>query len=117
VVIVGGLVFSPELKKGSIELLALSLLEGRPRHGYEIGKLIALQSGGRLSFAVSALYPTLYRMEKKGWTKGRWVEKQGQRRRYYYTLTQRGRAALAERRENWQEFVAAVGGGLDPKHA
>ena len=59
--------FSPELKKGSIELLALSLLEGQPRHGYEIGKLIEAQSGGRLKFAVSALYPTFYRMEKKGW--------------------------------------------------
>ena len=109
--------FSPELKKGSIELLALSLLEGQPRHGYEIGKLIEAQSAGRLSFAVSALYPTLYRMEKKGWTKGRWVEKPGQRRRYYYRLTPRGKAALAERRANWREFVAAIGGVLDPKLA
>lgn len=109
--------FSPELKKGSIELLALSLLEDRPRHGYEIGKLIELQSGGRLRFAVSALYPTLYRMEKKGWTKGRWVEKRGQRRRYYYSLTPRGKAALVERRATWKEFVAAVGEVLEPKHA
>jgi transcriptional regulator len=109
--------FSPEMKKGSIELLALSLLQDRPRHGYEIGKLIELGSGGQLKFTVSALYPTLYRMEKKGWIKGRWVEKEGQRRRYYYRLTRRGEKVLSEQRENWKEFVAAIGKILDMSHA
>lgn len=37
-----------ELKKGSAELLILSLLEDRPRHGYEIGQLIQLRSRGAL---------------------------------------------------------------------
>ena len=44
--------FSAELKKGSTEMLILSLLDGRPRHGYEIGKLIEARSGGRLTFAL-----------------------------------------------------------------
>jgi DNA-binding PadR family transcriptional regulator len=44
--------FSPELKKGSTEMLILSLLDARPRHGYEIGKLIEARSGGRLTFAL-----------------------------------------------------------------
>jgi PadR family transcriptional regulator PadR len=109
--------FSPELKKGSIELLALSLIQDRPRHGYEIGKLIELGSGGRLKFTVSALYPTLYRMEKRGWIKGRWVEKEGQRRRYYYRLTPKGAAVLPEQRNNWEEFVSAIGKILDLNHA
>jgi transcriptional regulator len=100
--------FSPELKKGSIELLILSLLEARPRHGYEIGKLIEARSGGELLFRISSLYPTLCRMEKKGWIKGRWVEKEGQRRRCYYQLTPRGKEALAEQRESWSKFVAAI---------
>ncbi len=41
-----------ELKKGSAELLILSLLEDRPRHGYEIGQLIRLRSRGALRFNV-----------------------------------------------------------------
>ena len=45
--------FSPELKKGSMELLVLSTLDSEPRHGYEIGKLIEMRSGGRLEFKVS----------------------------------------------------------------
>jgi transcriptional regulator len=109
--------FSPELKKGSIELLALSLLRHQPRHGYEIGKMIELGSGGSLRFTVSALYPMLYRMEKRGWIKGRWVEKAGQRRRYYYSLTSAGREVMAAQRANWQEFVEAISAILDMSHA
>ena len=109
--------FSPELKKGSIELLILSLLEARPRHGYEIGKLIEARSGGELKFRISALYPTLCRMEKKDWIKGRWVEKPGQRRRCYYRMTQKGKEALAEQRESWSKFVDAIHRIIESSHA
>ena len=109
--------FSRELKKGSTELLILSLIEARPRHGYEIGKLIESRTGGKLKFRIPSLYPTLCRLEDRGWTKGRWVEKTGERRRRYYQLTPRGRKALAEQRENWQEFIAAVQQVTGVRHA
>ena len=98
-----------ELKKGSAELLILSLLEDRPRHGYEIGQLIQLRSRGALRFNVASLYPLLYRLEKRGWIRGRWVEKAGQRRRRYYRLTRAGRKILAAQRDGWREFVEAIG--------
>ena len=97
-----------ELKKGSAELLILSLLDARPRHGYELSKLIEARSGGVLSFRVASLYPLLYRLEKRGWIQGRWVEKAGQRRRRYYKLTPAGSAVLAEQRNGWREFVRAI---------
>jgi PadR family transcriptional regulator, regulatory protein PadR len=100
--------FSPELKKGSIEMLILSLVEARPRHGYEIGKLIESRSGGRLTFALPTLYPTLLRLENRGWLKGRWVEKPGERERCFYRLTPEGRRVLAEQRATWKLYVAAV---------
>ena len=91
--------FSPEMKKGSIELMILSLLEGEPRHGYELGKLIEARSEGRLTFQVSTLYPVLYRMEDRGWIEGKWVEREGQRDRKYYRLTGKGQKALATKQE------------------
>ena len=97
-----------ELKKGSAELLILALVEPRPRHGYEISKLIEQRSGGNLRFQVASLYPLLYRLEKRGWILGRWVEKAGQRRRRYYRLTIQGRGVLASQRRGWQSFVQAV---------
>jgi len=104
-----------ELKKGSAELLILSLLETRPRHGYEISKLIESRSGGMLKFNVASLYPLLYRLEKRDWIEGRWVEKAGQRRRRYYKLTREGKRVLASQRSAWQSFVAAINriAGLD----
>jgi PadR family transcriptional regulator, regulatory protein PadR len=101
-------VFSPELKKGSIEMLVLSLVEARPRHGYEIGKLIESRSGGRLTFALPTLYPTLLRLENRGWLKGRWVERAGERERCFYRLTRAGRRVLAERRKTWKSYVMSI---------
>jgi PadR family transcriptional regulator PadR len=100
--------FSAELKKGSTEMLVLSLLESRARHGYEIGKLIEARSGGQLTFALPTLYPTLLRLENRGWIKGRWVERAGERQRCFYRLTPEGRRVLAKQRENWRAYVAAV---------
>ena len=100
--------FHRELKKGSAELLILSLLEARPRHGYEISQLIENQSQGTLSFNIASFYPLLYRLEKRGWIQGRWVEKPGQRRRRYYKLTAAGKQILEQQRHTWLEFVAAM---------
>ena len=106
-----------ELKKGSAELLILSLVEAQPRHGYELSKLIEARSGGVLSFRVASLYPLLYRLEKRGWMEGRWVEKAGQRRRRYYRLTPEGRKVLAAQRSTWESFVAAINRVTRPEHA
>jgi PadR family transcriptional regulator, regulatory protein PadR len=97
-----------ELKKGSAELIILSVVEARARHGYEISKLIESRSAGQLKFHVASLYPLLYRLEERGWLHGRWVEKAGERRRRCYGLTAEGRKVLARQRETWKAFVQAM---------
>jgi transcriptional regulator len=97
-----------DLQKGSAEFLVLAVLEGPQRHGYEIAQLIEARSDGRLKFRAATLYPLLYKLEKRGWVEGRWVEKAGQRRRRFYRLTTAGRAILVERRKVWREFVDAL---------
>jgi transcriptional regulator len=97
-----------ELKKGSAELLILALVEARPRHGYDIARLIEGRSGGAIRFNAASLYPLLYRLERGGWIDGRWVEKAGERRRRMYRLTAAGRRRLAEQRSGWRAFVRAI---------
>ncbi len=109
--------FGRDLKKGSAELLVLALLEDRPRHGYEIGKLIERRSRGRITFRIGSLYPILCRLEERGLIRGRWVEKAGERRRRFYRLTADGRKFLAEQRNLWEQFVAAVNQIARPRHA
>ncbi|MGH7653609.1 MAG: PadR family transcriptional regulator [Gemmatimonadaceae bacterium] len=106
-----------ELKKGSTELLILSLLEHEPRHGYELSKLIESRSRGVVSLHVASLYPLLYRLEKRGWIAGRWVEKPRQRRRRFYRLTAAGGKILASQRRSWHEFVNAVNRITGVSHA
>ncbi|MGA8028558.1 MAG: PadR family transcriptional regulator [Bryobacteraceae bacterium] len=97
-----------EWKKGSAELLILSLLEAQARHGYDISKLIEIRSSGALRFHVTSLYPLLHRLEKQGLIAGRWVEKAEQRRRRYYNLTPQGRKVLRSQQKSWKNFVAAI---------
>src|SRR3984957_14979486 len=101
-------VLDRELKKGSAELLVLSLVGDRARHGYEISKLIESRSEGTLKFNVASLYPLLYRLEGRGWLQGRWVEKSGQRRRRYYGLTAQGKKILAAQKQGWLQFAEAI---------
>ena len=81
-----------DLKRGSTEMLIMAMVEDRPRHGYEIGKLIERRSDGVLQFHVASLYPLLYRLEK------------------------RGRKILAEQRQTWKDFFAALdrAAGINP---
>ena len=97
-----------DLKKGSAELMVLAVIEDQPRHGYDIARRIDDTSGGLLRFHVASLYPMLYRMERRGWIQGRWIEKAGQRRRRYYRLTPGGRRVLAAQRREWQSLMSAL---------
>jgi PadR family transcriptional regulator, regulatory protein PadR len=106
-----------ELKRGSAELLILSLLDARPRHGYELSKLIHTRSGGQLTFHIDSLYPLLYRLEERGWIRGAWVEKAEERRRRFYRLTAEGRRVLAQQKDRWEAFVAAVRRVTGDEHA
>jgi PadR family transcriptional regulator PadR len=106
-----------ELKRGSTELLILALLDERDRHGYELAQLIEQRSRGEISFHAASLYPTLYRLEAQGVLQGRWVEREGQRRRRYYKLTPAGRKRLATQRTIWENFFAALNRVARLRHA
>jgi PadR family transcriptional regulator len=97
-----------ELRKGSAEVLIMSLLDERDRHGYELAKLIESRSGGALRFHVASLYPTLYRLERRGLIQGKWIERSGQRRRRFYRLTAEGHKMLASQRRSWSAFFTAL---------
>ena len=106
-----------EAKKGSGEVVILAIVEPESHHGYEIAKLIEQRSNGDIRFTLASLYATLYRMEDRGWIKGRWIEKAGRRRRCHYRITEAGRKVLAEQRADWQRFVAALGEVAGVKYA
>ena len=95
------------LKKGSAEMLILSAVEDRERHGYDIAQMIERESGGTLTFYAASLYPLLYRLEKREWITGRWMISRGRRRRMY-KITPAGKKMLAAQRSRWRAFARAI---------
>lgn len=96
------------IKRGSAELAVLAVLEQQPLHGYEIARRIEQESDGALKFTLASLYPLLYRMEKRGWTKATWETTPAGVRRRCYGLTAKGVKQLAATRGEWDAFFLAL---------
>jgi PadR family transcriptional regulator, regulatory protein PadR len=106
-----------ELKRGTAELAILSVLEDGPLHGYEIGRRIEEQSGGALSYTLAALYPLLYRMERRGWLRGEWETGPNGKRRRCYRLLARGRKMLKPMRAEWADLFRVLRSVAKVNHA
>jgi PadR family transcriptional regulator, regulatory protein PadR len=88
--------------------LVLAILAERDSYGYAILKRVSELSGGELQWSDGMLYPVLHRLERQGHIKGKWGASETGRKRKYYHLTARGRAHLAEQRQQWQTVDAAL---------
>ena len=106
-----------DLQKNSAEIVILALLEARPRHGYELAKLIESGSDAKLQYQLASIYPILYRLERRGLIQGRWVEQPGIRRRRFYRLTPDGRRTLQAQRRSWNAFFTALNRVAKFRHA
>lgn len=96
-----------QIRKGSTEILLLSLLARQPMYGYEISQQLAQKSGGYFEMKEGLLYPALHRMQQDGWLASEWREVDG-RRRKYYRLTASGRKVLGEQSAEWKTFLEAL---------
>jgi PadR family transcriptional regulator PadR len=95
--------------KGHLELLLLASLAREPAHGYAIVERLRDRSAGALDLSEGTVYPALYRLERAKLVSSRWSSASGRRRRVY-SLTRKGRTALASERRAWSSFVAVVDG-------
>lgn len=93
--------------KGSLPLLILMVLSTGPSHGYRIVRRIHERSGGALDFKEGTLYPALHTLEDQGLIEGFDQLEDGRTRRNY-RITDRGRAALEQGRQQWRDYAQAV---------
>jgi DNA-binding PadR family transcriptional regulator len=104
-----------ELKRGSAEMMILALVEEKPRHGYEILKLLGERSEGVIELHIGSVYPILYRLEKRGWIRGEQAD--DARRKRSYRITAEGRRVAKQQRDTWSEVVAAIARVARVRHA
>jgi len=98
-----------DLPQGTLDLLILKALSLGPQHGWAVSERIHQVSRETISVPQGSLYPSLHRLERRGWIKATWGTSDNNRRAKYYELTRRGRDQLATEADAWERLVAAVG--------
>ncbi len=93
-----------ELKRGSTKMIILSLLEKKEMYGYQISKEVRKISRDYFKVPEGALYTALHSLEKDGYIEGRWEERDGRERKYYF-ITKRGRNLLKKAKNEWELFI------------
>ncbi len=91
------------LAQGDLKLLALALIAERPRHGYELIKLVEEKTGGWYSPSPGVVYPTLTFLEEAGYVT---AEAEGAKKRY--TITDEGRTHLDDNRDIADMVIARL---------
>ena len=102
-----------ELPQGTLDLLILKALALGPEHGWAISERIQQISRDALQVGQGSLYPSLHRLERRGWIKAVWSTTDNNRRAKYYALTRKGRSKLEAQTEAWRRLTSAVGDVLD----
>jgi len=108
---------TPELLKGTLDLLILKTLESGSLHGYGIARALEEKTGKALQIEEGSLYPALYRMTNRGWIDFEWGLSANNRKKKSYRLTAKGERLLREKQMQWTEFTAAVSLVLEERTA
>ena len=99
---------TPDVLRGTLDLLVLKTLTLEPMHGWGISQRIQQMSRSVLEVNQGSLYPALQRLEQKEWIASEWSASDNNRRAKYYRLTPKGRRALGAETDSWRRYVVAV---------
>ena len=99
---------TPDILRGTLDLLILKALSWGPAHGYSVARWIQQATGDALAVGEGTLYPALHRLEERGWISATWGASENNRQAKFYVLTPRGRRQLEVEAENWRLYAAAI---------
>ncbi len=99
---------TPDILRGTLDLLILQALSWGPAHGYAVARWIELATNDALAVGEGTLYPALHRLEERGWVTATWGASEANRRAKFYALTRSGRAQLRIEADNWHRYATAV---------
>src|SRR5687767_14387711 len=109
----GANVSTPEILRGTLDLLILKALSWGPAHGYGVARWIQHGTNDALEVGEGTLYPALHRLEERGWISASWGTSENNRQAKFYSLTKRGRSRLQVEADNWRRYAAAVFAAID----
>ena len=101
------------LPQGTLDLLILKVLSLQPQHGWAIAERLQQVSTGVVHVQQGSLYPSLHRLERRGWIKAEWAASDNNRQAKYYELTGAGRKQLEKEATSWRTLSRTIGQILD----
>ena len=104
---------SPEILRGTLDLLILKALSWGPAHGYSVARWIERSTDDALAVGEGTLYPALHRLEERRWITASWGTSENNRQAKFYSLTRKGRTQLRTEVANWRRYAAAVFAAMD----
>lgn len=105
--------FGPDLLRGSLDMMVLSILAQGKAYGYQIQSSLKEASGDLVRVSAGTLYPVLHRLEASALISSTWDESAGRKRKWYH-LTAAGRARLQSQARQWDAYVAVIQRLLSP---
>ena len=102
-----------DLLQGTLDLLIMRTIALEPLHGWAIAQRIQQISDDMLRVQQGSLYPSLHRLERRGWIRAEWGPSDNNRNAKYYELTRTGRKQLEGESAAWRTLVKTVGTILD----
>ena len=97
-----------DLVQGTLDLIVLRLLRSGPANGWDVTNAIQATTRGMLDVNYGSVYPTLRRLEAKGFVRGAWGTSENNRRARFYELTPKGKRQLEVERTEWERFTHAL---------
>ena len=104
---------SPDILRGTLDLLILAALSRGPKHGYAVARWIEIATNDALAIGEGSLYPALHRLEERNWVSAGWGPSENNRHAKFYSLTRQGRARLRVEADNWRRYATAIFAALD----
>ncbi len=104
---------TPDILRGTLDLLILTALSLGPKHGYGVARWIEVATDDALAIGEGTLYPALHRLEERGSIAAGWGPSENNRHAKFYSLTKQGRTRLRVENDKWRRYTAAVFAALD----
>lgn len=99
---------SPEMLKGTLDMMVLKTLVTGDAHGHTIAKVIERTSEDVLEVEQGSLYPALHRLEDRGWVSSYWGTSENNRKAKFYRLTTSGKKQLVSETNRWRQMARAI---------
>jgi PadR family transcriptional regulator PadR len=98
-----------DVLQGTLDLMVLQTLSTMGSlHGYQVAARLEQVSAGAIRLNMGTLYPSLMRLEQRGFVRAEWGVTENNRKARFYSITAAGRRQFSAEKAEWDRMVAIM---------